>query len=67
MIPAAFYFTGTFAKLSEMVRRGNQAIKAVDPTAKIICPLLPYGGFRCKHGRRFFNRYDDGFDGEFGE
>lgn len=32
------YFTGTFAKLSEMVRRANQAIKAVDPTAKIICP-----------------------------
>ena len=32
------YFTGAFAKLSEMVRRANQAIKAVDPTAKIICP-----------------------------
>lgn len=32
------YFSGTFAKLSEMARRANQAIKAVDPTAKIICP-----------------------------
>ena len=32
------YFSGTFAKLAEMVRRANQAIKAVDPTAKIICP-----------------------------
>lgn len=31
------YFTGTWAKLSEMTRRANQAIKAVDPTAKIIC------------------------------
>jgi hypothetical protein len=35
-----FYFSGTFAKLSEMVRRANQAIKAVDPTAKIICPPI---------------------------
>jgi hypothetical protein len=34
------FFTGTFAKLSEMVRRANQAIKAVDPTAKIVCPPL---------------------------
>jgi hypothetical protein len=34
----AAYFTGSYAKLSEMVRRANQAIKAVDPTAKIICP-----------------------------
>ena len=32
------YFTGTYAKLAEMVRRASQAIKAVDPTAKIICP-----------------------------
>jgi hypothetical protein len=35
-----FYFSGTFAKLSEMVRRANQAIKAVDPTAKIVSPPL---------------------------
>jgi hypothetical protein len=35
-----FFFSGTFAKLSEMVRRANQAIKAVDPTAKIICPAV---------------------------
>lgn len=34
------YFTGTFAVLAQMVRRANQAIKAVDPTAKIICPPL---------------------------
>lgn len=34
----AAYFTGSYAKLAEMVRRANQAIKAVDPTAKIICP-----------------------------
>lgn len=33
-----FYFSGTFAKLSEMVRRASQAIKSVDPTAKIISP-----------------------------
>jgi hypothetical protein len=32
------FFTGTFAKLAEMTRRANQAIKAVDPTAKILCP-----------------------------
>lgn len=32
------YFTGTLATLSQMVRRANQAIKTVDPTAKIICP-----------------------------
>lgn len=31
-----FFFSGTYAKLSEMTRRANQAIKAVDPTAKII-------------------------------
>lgn len=36
----SFFFSGTFAKLSEMVRRANQAIKAVDPTAKIICPAV---------------------------
>lgn len=35
-----FFFSGTFGKLSEMVRRANQAIKAVDPTAKIICPAV---------------------------
>lgn len=35
-----FYFSGTFAKLSEMTRRANQAIKAVDPTAKIVSPPL---------------------------
>ncbi|SEK64170.1 cellulase family glycosylhydrolase [Nitrosovibrio tenuis] len=33
-----FYFSGRFTKLAEMVRRANQAIKAIDPTAKIICP-----------------------------
>lgn len=32
------FFSGTYAKLAEMVRRANQAIKAIDPTAKIICP-----------------------------
>lgn len=32
------FFTGTFAKLAEMVRRANQAIKAIDSTAKILCP-----------------------------
>lgn len=32
------YFSGTYAKLAEMVRRANQAIKAVDPAAKIISP-----------------------------
>lgn len=35
-----FYFSGTFAKLAEMARRANQAIKAVDPTAKIVSPPL---------------------------
>jgi hypothetical protein len=35
-----FFFSGTFAKLSEMVRRGSQAIKAVDPAAKIISPAI---------------------------
>ena len=34
----SFFFSGTFAKLSEMVRRANQAIKTVDQTAKILCP-----------------------------
>lgn len=33
-----FFFSGTYAKLAEMTRRANQAIKAIDPTAKIICP-----------------------------
>lgn len=35
-----FFFSGTFAKLSEMVRRANQTIKAIDPTAKIISPAI---------------------------
>jgi hypothetical protein len=39
-----FYFSGTFAKLAEMVRRANQAIKAVDPTAKIISPPITAWG-----------------------
>lgn len=34
------FFTGTKAKLSEIVRLANQAIKAVDPTAKIISPSI---------------------------
>lgn len=34
---SSFFFSGTFAKLAEMTRRANQAIKAVDPTAKILC------------------------------
>jgi hypothetical protein len=34
------FFSGTYAKLAEMVRRANQAIKAVDPTAKIISPPI---------------------------
>jgi hypothetical protein len=33
-----FFFSGKFAKLAEMVRTANQAIKAVNPTAQIICP-----------------------------
>ena len=33
-----FFFSGNFAKLAEIVRRASIAIKAVDPTAKIICP-----------------------------
>ena len=37
---SSFFFSGTFAKLSEMVRRANQAIKAVDPTAKILSPAV---------------------------
>lgn len=32
------FFSGTYAKLAELVRRANQAIKAVDLGAKIICP-----------------------------
>lgn len=35
-----FFYSGTFAKLSEMTRRANQAIKDVDPTAKIIAPSM---------------------------
>jgi hypothetical protein len=35
-----FFFSGTFAKLAEMVRLANQTIKAVDPTAKIISPSI---------------------------
>ncbi len=31
-------FPGPSPKLAEMVRRANQAIKAIDPSAKIICP-----------------------------
>ncbi|MEO6825312.1 MAG: hypothetical protein ABI167_11440 [Nitrosospira sp.] len=34
------FFSGAFTKLSEMVRRANQAIKAVDPTARIISPSI---------------------------
>jgi|SRR5687768_2890700 len=36
----AFFFSGTHAKLSEMVRRANQTIKAIDPTAKVLSPPL---------------------------
>lgn len=36
----SFFFSGTWAKLAEMTRRANQAIKAVDPTAKIISPSI---------------------------
>lgn len=42
------FFTGTFAKLAEMTRRANQAIKAVDPTAKILCP--PVQGWAASSG-----------------
>jgi len=38
--PGSFYFSGTFATLSQMTRLANQAIKAVDPTAKIISPPI---------------------------
>ena len=34
------YFTGTFAKLAEMTRLAAQAVKAVDPTVKIISPSM---------------------------
>ena len=34
------FYSGTFAKLAEMVRRANQTIKGIDPTAKIVCPAL---------------------------
>lgn len=34
------FWTGAYVKLAEMVRRANQAIKAVDPTAKIISPSI---------------------------
>jgi len=34
------FWTGTYAKLAEMVRRANQTIKALDPTAKIISPSI---------------------------
>jgi hypothetical protein len=34
--PGNFYFSGTFATLSQMTRLANLAIKAVDATAKII-------------------------------
>jgi len=34
------FWTGTYAKLAEMVRRANQAIKAIDPTAKILSPNI---------------------------
>jgi hypothetical protein len=34
------FFTGTKTILAQMVRRANQAIKAVDPTAKIISPSI---------------------------
>jgi len=37
---ATAMFTGTNAMLSQMVRRANQAIKAVDPTTKIISPSI---------------------------
>lgn len=43
-----FFFSGTWAKLAEMVRRANQAIKAVDPTAKILCP--PVQGWAATSG-----------------
>lgn len=34
------FYSGTKAKLAEMVRRANQAVKAVDPAAKIISPAV---------------------------
>lgn len=39
-VGANVFFGGTFAKLAEMTRRANVAIKAIDPTAKIICPAV---------------------------
>jgi hypothetical protein len=34
------FWTGTKEKLSEMVRRANQTIKAIDPNAKIVAPCV---------------------------
>lgn len=34
------FFTGTWAKLSEMVRRANVAVKTADPAAKILSPCV---------------------------
>ncbi len=50
-----FFFSGTFAKLSEMVRRANQAIKAVDPTAKIICPAVQGWATTSNASNTYFN------------
>lgn len=34
------YWSGTAAQLAVLVRRANQVIKAIDPTAKIIAPIV---------------------------
>jgi len=44
-----FFFSGTLAKLSEMVRRASVAIKSIDPAAKIISPSIT--GWSTKPGQ----------------
>lgn len=36
----AFFYSGTWTELAQLTRLANQAIKAVDPTAKIISPAI---------------------------
>jgi hypothetical protein len=63
-----FFFSGTFAKLSEMARRASQAIKAIDPMAKIISPAITnWSGTPGQSAENYFLGMMDAPDGAAGK
>jgi hypothetical protein len=65
--PGGFYFSGTFAKLAQMTRLANLAIKAVDPAAKIISsPITDWSPLSGQAAETWFTTMmaaDDGASG----